>query len=608
MADPNINKRLSVSEIDFEDIKSNLKSYLRDQDEFRDYDFEGSALGTLVDILAYATHYNAVNANLGINETFLDTAQFRGSVVGHARQLGYTPKSSSAPTAVVDITVNNPSSQSLTLPKGFRLKSKIGNTTYNFVTDQEYSTSNAVFESVSILEGSVKTVEYLYDVRGNEKILIPDRNADTSTLLVEVFDSPTSSTYDVYTPAKEITSISAESEIYFISENPDGLYEVTFGDGVIGKALQNNNLVRIEYISTNREEANGARVFTTTESIEGNSNLTITTTQPARGGEGKERIDEIRFNAPLTFASQNRAVTPQDFEAIIRENFSNLDSVNVWGGEDNDPPVYGKVFISVKPQNSDLLSRAERDQILNDIVGPKTVVTITPEIVDPTFTHIALDIFFKYDPTGTELTETQLESAVKNTIDTYNENTLNSFGSVFRNSIVLGNIDDTSEGILNSVMRVYVKKRFEPILSTPNRYILDFSAPLYETQSQESVIRSSTLFTINNQSCRLKDRLTKDGNRVVQIVTGEDVNEVVVIADAGRIEGSRVILENFAPTNFQGSYIEVEAIPNSNDIAPKLNDILTIDMNDVNVTGEVDTIVAGQDFSGVRYSTTPRHD
>jgi len=318
MADPNINKRLSVSELDFEDIKSNLKSYLRDQDEFRDYDFEGSALGTLVDILAYATHYNAVNANLGVNETFLDTAQFRGSVVGHARQLGYTPKSSSAPTAVVDITVNNPSSQSLTLPKGFRLKSKIGNTTYNFVTDREYSTSNAVFESVSILEGSVKTVEYLYDVRGNEKILIPDSDADTSTLLVEVFDSPTSSTSEAYTPAKEITSITSESAIYFISENPDGLYEITFGDGVIGKALQNNNLVRIEYISTNREEANGARVFTTTETIEGNSNLTITTTQPARGGEGKERIDEIRFNAPLSFASQNRAVTPKDFEAVVR--------------------------------------------------------------------------------------------------------------------------------------------------------------------------------------------------------------------------------------------------------------------------------------------------
>ena len=606
MADPNINKRLSVSEIDFEDIKSNLKSYLRDQDEFRDYDFEGSALGTLVDILAYATHYNAVNANLGINETFLDTAQFRGSVVGHARQLGYTPKSSSAPTAVVDITVNNPSSQSLTLPKGFRLKSKIGNTTYNFVTDQEYSTSNAQFESVSILEGSVKTVEYLYDVRGNEKILIPDPNADTSTLLVEVFDSPTSSTSEAYTPAKEITSISADSPIYFISENPDGLYEVTFGDGVIGKALQNNNLVRIEYISTNREEANGARVFTTTETIEGNSNLTITTTQPARGGEGKERIDEIRFNAPLSFASQNRAVTPQDFEAVVRENFSNLDSIKAWGGEDNDPPVYGKVFISIKPQNSEILSNQEKDQILNEIVIPKSVVTVQPEIIDPQFTYINLDVFFKYDPTKTTQSQGQLESTVRNAIITFNDANLDTFSSVFRHSLLLSAVDDSSEGVINSTARVYVKKRFVPSLERAQSYTLDFSSPLY-TSSKESIITRSSLFTVNGQTCRFKDNLQPDGTRIVQLVSGETVNEIIVDSNAGRIEGSKIVLDNFAPTNFQGGFIEVEAIPDSNDIAPTRNNILTIDSDDISVIGEVDTIIAGRNFSGINYTTTPRH-
>ena len=606
MTDPNINKRLSVSEIDFEDIKSNLKAYLQGQDEFRDYDFEGSALATLVDVLAYATHYNAVNANLGINETFLDTAQFRGSVVGHARQLGYTPKSSSAPTAVVDITVNNPSSQSLTLPKGFRLKTKIGNTTYNFVTDQEYSTSNGEFASVVVREGTVKTVEYLYDVRGNEKILIPDPDVDTSTLLVEVYDSPTSSTSEAYTLAKEITSITSDSSIYFLSENPDGLYELRFGDGVIGKALQNNNLVRIEYISTNKEDANGARVFTTSESVEGNSNLTITTTQPARGGEDKERLNEIRFNAPLSFASQNRAVTPQDFEAVIRENFSNIDTIKAWGGEDNDPPVYGKVFISIKPQNSEILSNQEKDQILNEIVIPKSVVTVQPEIIDPQFTYINLDVFFKYDPTKTTESQGQIESTVRNGIVSYNENNLNSFSSVFRHSLLLSAVDDSSDAVINSTARVYVKKRFVPSLDRAQSYTLDFSANLY-TSSKESIITRSSLFTVDGQTCRFKDKLQPNGTRIVQLVSGETVNEILVDSNAGRIEGSKIVLDNFAPTNFQGGYIEVEAIPDSNDIPPTRNNILTIDPNDISVIGEVDTIVAGRNFSGINYTTTPRH-
>jgi len=601
-------KRLDVSELDFVEIRDNLKEYLRSQDTLQDYDFEGSAISTIIDVLSYATHYNAINANLGINETFLDTAQFRGSVVGHARQLGYTPRSATAPAAFLDLVVNSPSSSALTIPRGHRFKAKIGSETYNFVTDQEYTTGNATFSDVKILQGTFKTTEFLFDVSSNERLVIPDRGADTSTLRVEIYDSRTSSTFTVFSEAKELTSITSDSEIYFVSENPDGLYEISFGDGIIGKSPENGNLIRVEYIVTKSDEANGASVFSSIDSIQGNTDISITVTQAARGGSDKESTDSIRYNAPLSYTTQNRAVTPQDFEAVIRENFANLDSVNVWGGEDNDPPVYGKVFISVKPKTSNLLSSAERDQILNDIVEPKSVVTITPEIVDPTFTFIGLEVFFKYDPTETSLTKTQLESSVQAALNDFNDRNLDSFGSVFRHSLLLSTIDDTSEAVLNSTARVYVKKRFEPILAAPNRYILDFSAPLYETQSRESVIRSSTLFTINNLQCRLKDVLNTDGTRTVQIVTGEDVNEVVVVADAGRIEGSRVILENFSPTNFQGSYIEVEAIPNSNDIAPKLNDILVIDPNDVSVSGEIDTIVAGQDFSGIRYNTTPRHD
>lgn len=600
-------KRLQVADLDFREIRANLQEYLESQDTLKDYDFNGSALSTLLDVLSYATHYNAVNANLGINETFLDTAQFRGSVVGHARQLGYTPRSASASSAVINVTVNSPSSQSLTLERGHRFKARIDNVDYTFVTDTEYSTDNAVFEDVQILQGRFRTVEQIYDVESNEKILIPSQNADTSAITVSVYDTASSSTFETFTAAKELTSITGDSNIYFLAENPDGLFEVTFGDGIIGRQLENGNRVVVEYLDTDKAVPNGASIFTSAESVEGNSNLTISTVQSATGGAGKESVDSIRYNAPLTFAAQNRAVTPQDFEAIILENFANVASVKAWGGEDNDPPEYGKVFISVKPQTSEVLSTLERAQILEDIIGPKSIVTITPEIIDPQFTYIGLEIFFKYDSTLTGLTQTQLQTAVRSVINNYNTTYLNQFNRVFRHSQVLSVIDDTSEAILNSTARVYVKKRFIPSLISPNQYTLNFSGPLYQSSSRESVITASTLFTVNGLQCRFKDKLNSDGSRTVQIVTGEDVNEIVVIADAGRIEGSKIILTNFAPTNFQGSYIEVEALPDSNDIAPTLNNILVIDSADLSVIGEVDTIVAGQDFSGINYSTTPRH-
>lgn len=602
-------KRLNVSELDFEGIRNNLKEYLRSQDDFQDYDFEGSAMATLIDILAYTTHYNAVNANLGINETFLDTAQFRGSVVGHARQLGYTPRSASAPAGVVNIVVNNPDSQSLNIPKGFRLKSKIGNTSYNFVTDQEYSTDNGEFNGVRILEGRYKTVEYLYDVRGDEKILIPEADVDTNTLVVEVFDSPTSGSSNTFAEAKEITSITSNSNIYFINENPDGLFEVSFGDGVIGTALENNNLVRIEYLVTNKTDANGARIFTTTESVGGNGDLTITTTQSASGGTEKESITSVRRNAPLTFASQNRAVVPNDFEAVIRANFANVSSVKVWGGENNDPPVYGKVFISVLPETGDVLTLEEQDRLLNEVIIPKSVLTVTPELLDPEFLVITAEVFFKYDPSLTNLSKLELENKVVDAINDFDENKLEKFDNVFRYSQFLQAIDDADSAVLNSFARIYLSKRFVPALNVARTYTLDFSTELYESFGTRPVIFDSSTFTINGLSnCRFKDFLNSDGTRRISIVRGTGIDETVIVRDAGRIDGSRIILDVFAPESIDGEVINIEAVPASYDVVGKRNTVLTLDCDcsRFNVQGEVDTIVSGRDYSGINYQTFNR--
>jgi len=453
-------------------------------------------------------------------------------------------------------------------------------------------------------------VEYIFDTDSAEKFLIPEANVDTTTIRVEVFDSTTSTSSQIFVPIKSLTDIDSNTNGYFLDENPDGLFEISFGDGTIGTALENGNRILIEYGTTESTAANGASVFTMVDPIDSFTDVSITTAQPARGGAERESIDSIKRNAPLTFASQNRAVTPQDYEAIVLENFTNLDSVKAWGGENNDPPVYGKVFISVKPQNSNVLSNQEKTQILEDIITPKAVVTITPEIIDAEFTFISLEVFFKYDSTRTSLSRKQLETQVVNSILNYNQNDLDQFGRVFRHSVLLSTIDDTSDAILNSTARVYVKKRFVPSLEVPGQYTLNFSGALFQSGGRESVITSSSTFTVNDQVCRFVDIPDPDNvnRRIVQIVTGEGTNEIIVIKNAGFIQGSVIVLENFAPTNFQGAFIEIEALPDSNDIAPVLNNILTIDPDDLTVLGEVDTIVAGQDFSGVNYTTTPRRN
>ena len=603
-------KRLDVSEVDFESIRSNLKTFLESQDTLQDYDFEGSAITSVIDLLSYVTHYNAVNANIGINETFLDTAQFRGSVVGHARQLGYTPRSVTAPIAFIDLTVNNPSSQELTLPRGAKFKSKIGNTTYEFVTDAEYTTETASFSNVKLVQGKFETTEVIFDVDSAEKILLDNPDVDTSTLQVEVFDTTDRVSSTIFTEAKELTSITENSNVYFISENPDGLFELTFGDGIIGSALENGNLIRVEYLVTKKAEANGASVFSIVDSIQGNSNVSITVNQRAFGGDEKESTESIRRNAPLSFASQNRVVVPQDFEAVVRENFANLETIKVWGGEDNDPPIYGKVFVSIKPKDANILTDNEKTFILNEVILPKSVLTIEPELIDPEFLFITLEVFFKYDPSLTNLTETQLENKVVERVREFNENELRQFDRVFRYSQLLSIIDNSDAAVLNSFARVYVQKRFVPRLNVAQTYELEYSVDLFESFGTRPVIYESSEFTVNGlDNCRFTDVDNGDGTRRVQIVRGDPQNPTVVVNNAGSIEGSKITLTNFRPERYEGSSVVIEAVPNSYNVFGKRNTILTIDCNcpRFDIEGSVDTFATGAEYSGLNYEVAPKN-
>jgi hypothetical protein len=310
--------------------------------------------------------------------------------------------------------------------------------------------------------------------------------------------------------------------------------------------------------------------FSTNTGIGGNTNISITTIQRARGGDERESIESVRRNAPLSFASQNRVVVPQDFEAVVRQNFSNLESIVVWGGEDNDPPIYGKVFLSIKPKNADILSDVEKTFILKEVIRPKSVLTIEPELIDPEL----------YDPSLTNLTETQLENKVVDNIRNFNSQELVRFGRVFRYSQVLSVIDNSDPAVLNSFARVYVQKRFVPRLNVAQTYTLEFSVDLFESFGTRPVIFNSSTFTINGQDgCRFTDVSNGDGTRRVQIVRGDPRNPTVVVNNAGSIIGSKITLLDFQPEKYEGSSVVIEAIPNSYNVFGKRNTILSIDCN-----------------------------
>ena len=615
------NKRLNVSELDFDQIKANLQTFLKDQDTLTDYNYDGSVLNTIIDLFAYVTHYNAFNANLAINETFLDSAQLRQSVVSHAKLLGYTPRSAYAPRAVVNVQLNSPTNvqnpdgsyKNLTMERGTHFTTLIEGTTYDFVNTQTIVTARNtsgqyVFSDVELLQGEYKTSKYIFDKDTDEKFEIPFENAVTSSLIVNVRNSSGSTETTTFSLASTLTAIGTTDPVYWLQEGQNGNYQIYFGDGIIGKKLTDGNVIEMEYIVTDVDAANGASSFTLSDTIEGNSDATVTTITRASGGSDREDIASIKFNAPLSFVSQNRAVTPDDYKTIILANFANVDAITVWGGEDNDPPDYGKVYISIAPKDSEGLSSTDKDFIISQYLKPKNVVSITPEIVDPTYTYIFLEVFFKYNPNVTDLSRDALANLVRETIRSYNTNELKRFDGVFRHSNLLREIDNAEVSIINSTARVKMQKRLVPTLNVEKRYDINFSSPFYTTDSNEQIIKSSE-FTYLNQQGRLKDVLNDDGTRVLTIVTGTGASEITLNPDVGYIEEGTglVALVGFECSGFIGDYITITASPDSNDLAPKRNELLVILTDDSEITGEVDTMITGGTSAGVDYTTTPRH-
>jgi hypothetical protein len=616
---------LKVTELDFFQIRENLKTYLQAQSKFQDYDFEGSGMSVLLDLLSYNTHYNAVNANMAMNEIFLDSAQLRNNVVSHSKMLGYVPRSVSAPFAYLDVTVNAPTGtpSTLTVDRGTEFSTTVDGSQYTYTVLEAVSISPLagvyLFADLKISEGTLKTFSFTVDSFDLLQYFeIPDSNVDTSTLVVKVKPNSSTTAYDIYTIAKNFVDISSTTKAYFLQESKDGKYEVYFGDGIVGKNLTAGNVVEVEWLSTNGALSNGASEFTLASTIQGNTNVTIDTLYKAAGGGDREEIDSIKFNAPLSYVAQNRVVTPEDYKAAIINNYPNIETVSVWGGEENNPPDYGKAYISIKPKNAEALTVTEKQFIKDQILKTRNVVSITPELIDPEYTYIKLEVFFKYDPNLTNKTAGELRQAVSNVISNYNDTELKKFDGVFRYSKISRLIDAADPSILNNSIRVYMQKRFVPEIGIAQKYTLTFSSPLYTSNSNEKII-SSTGFTYNGFTQFLQDLPQSDmtenthsdegGTHLLQIYRLIGDVKQVTVADAGYLNTTEgiIVLTAFNPSAFAGSYMAVTSMPNSNDIAPKRNQLLQIDMTLSTITPQVDTIATGGTIAGIGYETTPRH-
>ena len=608
---------LNVTELDFADIKNNLKNFLKQQSEFSDYDFDGSGLNVLLDVLAYNTHYNAMNAHYSLNESFLDSAQIRGNVVTRAKLLGYTPRSVLSPRATVNIVVNIAGEigtipTELTLNRGTKLNTIVGGEEFEYVVleTQQAILSGTLytFTNVPIAEGNIRELKYRVDNDiENQKFQLSDYNSDTSTLRVRVQSNEESSNFEIYTPFETLRGLDSTSKVYYLQENPSGYYEIYFGDGVTGFKPSNNNIVTIDYVITEGTESNGANSFSMVDNIGGFGTISVTTVTNAAGGVEAETMESIRFNAPLTFIAQNRAVTSDDYASIIKKEFSNIDSISTWGGEDNDPPDYGKVYIAIKPLLANTLTTAEKTDITGAILKGKNVVSITPEIVDPNFTYLELDVNFKYNPNLTDRSSVELQSVVRDTIKDYNFNNLNKFDGVFRHSQLTRAIDSSDPSILNTMVRPRMFQEITPLNNADNNFSLTFSSPFYQSGISTDFVLTSTAFKINNIDHFFGDEpIVGSTNRKVIVYKIVNDTNVTVINEAGIIDVLKgtIILNSFRPDTTDK--IKITVVPNSLDLAPKRDQLLSIDNNSVVIVPEVDTIAVAGSAGSINYTTTSR--
>ena len=609
-------RRINVTDLDFDGIKNNLKTFLKQQDQLTDYDFEGSTMSTLLDVLAYNTHYNAVYANVLAKEMFLDSADLRNSIVSHAKHVGYTPRSATAPVAFLNVTVNNATGSTLTAARGTTFTTTVDGTSYNYVvrdattitpTDGVYT-----FSSLPVYEGTLIDNKYTVDTtNADQRFLIQNDLADTTSLKVTVQNSSSDSTTSTYTLATDLADITSTSKIYYLEGAEDNQYEVKFGDGILGAALSTGNIVTLSYIVTNAEESNGASSFSLSGTLGGFSNVTITTATNSANGAQPETPDSIRFNAPKQYASQNRTVTTNDYASKVKQIYTNAQSVQVWGGEDNSTPVYGRVYISIKPVSGATLTEAKKTDIITQLKD-FNVASVTPVIQDPETTSLQLSVDVKYDAKSTTRSSDSIKALVSSAITTFNTDNLGQFDGLFRHSKFIETINKVDTSILSNITTVKMHKSFTATTSGATTYTVSYNNAFYNPHSGHNAsgggVLTSSGFKINGDTTN-EYFLDEDGagnvrlyylvgqtrtytnntQRTIDYTNGSITLNSLFITSVSNVDGAT------------STAVRLTVIPNSVDVIPVRNQVIEIDETNTTVTVSADTY---DTTSGIGYTAS----
>ena len=596
--------KLAVSELDFDNIKTNLKQFLGDQNEFADYNFDASAMSVLLDLLSYNTHYNAFYLNMIANEMFLDTASIRSSVVSRAKHLGYTPVSMKGAKAYVDLTItpaDDPAT--IVIAKDTQFTSSVDGVAYTFCTSNSATVNvnaNGVYTTanVELTQGIPLTHKYTANTSDpDQRFILPNANTDTSTLTVKLQISATNSNLHTYTAANDTTTVNSTANVYFLEEDEEGRYEVTFGDGIIGRALVTGNIIILSSLVADGDAPNGAKTFSPVSGVGGYSNVIVSTVTNAVGGAERDSISTIKFNAPKNYQAQNRAVTISDYKRLLERDYPAAESVIAWGGEEHDPPVYGKVYLAIKPQTGLTLSSATKSYIADTVLGGRNIVSITPEVVDPDYMYITVTSTISYDSTRTTESAEQIKNSISNTVYQYGVNNLGLFANQFRYSPMIKQIDETETSIESSLTSVKLRREITPILGSSTSYTLKFSNEI-KHDSNTDISISSTRFSHNDDNGTLReDCELQDDDGILQVFRTSGADRVVVANNVGTVTyGTGVVaLTSFAPTAISDgtTKLSVTVEPESNDVKPYREQILLIANSDISLS-MVDTSGTGK--------------
>ena len=609
-------KRLIVSDFDFDDVKNNLKIFMQGQTEFSDFNFEGSALSTLLDVLAYNTHYLGYNMNMLANEMFLDSASLRSSVVSHAKTLGYETISSRAAKAYIDVTLFDSVLATASLPAGTVFTSSVDDVSYQFVNITDFTASNSgsqiSFLNIPIHEGTfVKTQFAVSSTDVDQRFIISNNRADTTTLTVKVQTSTADTTTTTFTKTTDISQVTSTSTNYFLQEVEAGKYEVYFGDSVIGKSLSDGNLVILTYVVTNKAAANTANAFTNSQAISSVTNVQVATVEPASGGAEAETIQSIKFNAPLDYASQGRCVTAEDYKVFVKRFFPNTQAVSIFGGESGsfDPVLgvssvqeFGKVFISIKSTTGNNLTTTEKTRLVRDL-APFTVASITPVIVDPDTVFIILNVTARFNSNLTTSTADSIQNTITNELITFNNNNLKSFNSAFRHSQITALIDGSESSVISNITRVVMGKFFTPTIGESVGYVVNFNNRFFNPHAGHNAdnggVIASTGFKVSGKDDEMFFDDDGNGNiRRYYISAGvkiyDDPAAGTVDYTSGIITLNAINIISVSDVDgTSSSEIRITSIPDSTDIIPVRNQLLEIDFVNTTVNVIIDTLSVG---------------